>query len=218
MLKTKISREFLCLTYVFVGKEAELLEFLFEVFLMINLKFYIQSAYILVFYCGIAILTLKWLKMTSTFLSLLTLWLTGLSWMAFLPQVMRGMNWVRGSKMAPHTLCNWCQCSVNRSTLVPLPLLFLCELLTGFQKAESGSFLLLKTKAWMSQISLPLHSTCWSRFCSQSRVKGEQTHPMPPEVRSVITYKKGKNCGELPLETSYHSLFMELLVEGSRSW
>ena len=174
MLKTKISREFLCLTYVFVGKEAELLEFLFEVFLMINLKFYIQSAYILVFYCGIAILTLKWLKMTSTFLSLLTLWLTGLSWMAFLPQVMRGMNWVRGSKMAPHTPCNWCQCSVNRSTLVPLPLLFLCELLTGFQKAESGSFPLLKTKAWMSQISLPLHSTCWSRFCTNPESRGSK--------------------------------------------
>ena len=49
MLKTKILRELLCLTYVFVEKEAELLEFLFEVFLMINLKFYIQSAYILVF-------------------------------------------------------------------------------------------------------------------------------------------------------------------------
>lgn len=192
MLKTKILRELLCLTYVFVEKEAELLEFLFEVFLMINLKFYIQSAYILVFYCWIAILTLKWLKMTSTFLSLLILWLTGLNWMAFLPQVMRGMNWVRRSKTARHMAGSCWWCSVNRRTLVPFPLLFLCEFPTGFQKAESGSFPFLKTKTWMSQISLPLHSTCWSKFCSQSRVKGEQAHPIPPEVRSGHHIQEGE--------------------------
>lgn len=94
--------------------------------------------------------------------------------------------------MAPHTPCNWCWCSVNRSTSVPVPLLFLCELLTGFQKAESGSFPLLKTKAWMSQISLPLHSTCWIKFCSQSGVKGGQTHPISPEVRGGHHIQEGE--------------------------
>ena len=109
-LSKKISRELLSLTYVLCRGEGSRI-FRISIWNLSNDKF--KILYSVSLYFSFLLLDnnsnhssgLKWQARSYRF------WLcglTGLSWMAFLPQVMRGMNWVRRSKMALHMVCSWC--------------------------------------------------------------------------------------------------------------